>query len=222
MSGGFRAHLRGNVVGYLALFVALGGTAFAAARIDSRDVINNSLKSVDLKNERAVKGKDVKDGSLAAQEVKGDTLTGSEIDEASLEGVDAMTFDGRPRTEYVARSFISGPANRQTGLVFYAYTMVTPEAGTDYIAGQIKLRTTATPQEFQVCGATGLSDPVQYVLYIEGVRAEDSVPGDGCDAAVNFGDACDFEIVAAQGSRLFGAPLLPAGNSCRLLVLQAS
>ena len=108
MSGGFRAHLKGNIVGYLALFVALGGTAFAAATVGSRDVINNSLRSADLKNERAVKGVDVKDGSL----------TGDEIDEGTLEGLNAVTLDGRPRTEYIARSFISGPASRQTGMVF--------------------------------------------------------------------------------------------------------
>jgi len=150
------------------------------------------------------------------------SLTGEDIDEASLQGIDAATLDGLPRLEYVFRSFISGPASRQTAMVFYGYTMVTPEAGTDYIAGQIKLRTTAIAQEFQVCGSTGLSDPVQYVRYIEGARTEDTVPGDGCDAAVNFGDTCDFEIVAAQGTRLFGAPTLPAGTSCRLIVLQAS
>lgn len=40
----------GNVIATLALFLALGGTAFAAARIGSADVVNNSLKSIDIKN----------------------------------------------------------------------------------------------------------------------------------------------------------------------------
>jgi hypothetical protein len=227
-----RAHVRGNVVGYVALFVALGGTAFAAATVDSRDVVNNSLRSADLKNQKAVKGKDVRDStlqgvdvddsSLGGADVADNSLGGADVDETTLEGVDAATLDGLSRTEYVFRSFVSGPATREEGLVFYGYTMVTPEAGTDYILGQVKLRTTATPQEFQVCGSTGLSDPVQYVLKIEGVRTEETVPGDGCDAAVNFGDSCDFELVAAQGTRAFGAPTLPAGTSCRLLALQAS
>lgn len=223
MTGGFRSHVRSNAVGYLALFVALGGTALAAATIGSPQVINNSLRSADLKDNRAVKGKDVRDATLGGADVDADSLAGADIDEASLEGVDAATLDGLARTDFIARSFTSGPASREAAIVYYAYTMVTPEAGTDYFAGQIKLRTTATPSEFQVCGSTGLSDPVQYVLYIEGVRqAEQTVPGNDCDTAVNFGDTCDFEVVAAAGVRVFGAPLLPAGTSCSLLVLQAT
>lgn len=232
MLGGVRSHLRGNAVAYVALFVALGGTAWAAATVDSSDVVNNSLRSADLKNNRAVKGKDVRDATLSGADVRdasltgsdvaADSLTGGEVDEATLEGVNAATLDSLGRLDYVFRSGTSGPASREEGMVFYSYTMITPEAGTEYSAGQIKLRTTAVAQEFEICGSTGLVDPVQYVRYIEGVRTEDSVSGIGCDAAVNFGDTCDFEIVAAQGTRVFGAPTLPAGNSCRLLILQSS
>jgi hypothetical protein len=212
MTGRISEHLRSNVVGYLALFVALSGTAYAAATVGSGDVINDSLKSADLKNGKAVKAADVKD----------DALGGADIDEASLEGLDAATFDGRPRTEFLGRSFIStAPAGRESSLVFYSYTMATPEAGSDYVIGQVKLRTTAVAQEFQVCGATGLPDPVPYVLYIEGNRTEDSVGGLSCDTAVNFGDACDFEV-SASGTRAWGSPTLNSANTCRVLALQSS
>jgi hypothetical protein len=76
MSKALRAHLRGNVVGYVALVVALSGTAYAAATVSSHDVVNDSLKSVDLKNGGAVKSKDVVD----------DPLKGADVDEATLEG----------------------------------------------------------------------------------------------------------------------------------------
>ena len=33
-----REHLRGNVVGYVAVFIALGGTAFAANKIGSSEI----------------------------------------------------------------------------------------------------------------------------------------------------------------------------------------
>src|SRR5687767_11627585 len=56
-------HLKSNVVAYLALFMATSGTAYAAGTIGSRDVINNSLKGVDVKNQ---------------------TLTGDDVDEAKL------------------------------------------------------------------------------------------------------------------------------------------
>ena len=49
-----------NVMASIAVFVALGGGAYAAATIDSRDVRNNSLT-----------GKDVKNESLTEKDVRG-------------------------------------------------------------------------------------------------------------------------------------------------------
>ena len=42
------SHARHNVVAYLALFVAMGGTAFAAAKFTGADVVNDSLYGVDI------------------------------------------------------------------------------------------------------------------------------------------------------------------------------
>jgi hypothetical protein len=63
-----------TVVAYAALFVALGGTAWAALHIGSKQVVNNSLRSSDLRNGKAVGGKDVIPNSLGRRQV----------DEASL------------------------------------------------------------------------------------------------------------------------------------------
>lgn len=62
-------------IALLALFVALGGTAFAVSKnsVKSKHIVNGEVKSADLKND-GIKGKDV----------KADTLTGDEIDESSL------------------------------------------------------------------------------------------------------------------------------------------
>jgi hypothetical protein len=49
----------GNVAGTLALLIAMSGTAYAAASVGSADVIDDSLRSVDLKN-GAVKQVDLK------------------------------------------------------------------------------------------------------------------------------------------------------------------
>jgi hypothetical protein len=52
--GEIRDHLRSNVVGYVALFVVLSGTAYAPRRtapgqnkVGSADIINNEVYSVD-------------------------------------------------------------------------------------------------------------------------------------------------------------------------------
>ncbi len=62
-----RLHLRSNVVGYLALFIALSGSAYAAG------LANNSVKS-----------KHIKDGQVKSADVRNNGLTGNDIKEASL------------------------------------------------------------------------------------------------------------------------------------------
>jgi hypothetical protein len=52
-----------NVTATIALFVALGGTGYAAATIDGGDVRNNSLTGKDVRN-RSLTGKDVRPRSL--------------------------------------------------------------------------------------------------------------------------------------------------------------
>jgi hypothetical protein len=67
----------GTVAAYLALLLASSTAAYAAATIGSAQVIDNSLKSVDLANGAAVGGVDVIN----------DSLTGADVREESLNGV---------------------------------------------------------------------------------------------------------------------------------------
>ena len=72
-------HMRHNVVAFLALFLALGGTAIAAKPL--------------------LTGADIQDGSLAGADVQNDSLTGDDILESSLGKVgDADTLDGKDST----------------------------------------------------------------------------------------------------------------------------
>jgi hypothetical protein len=90
-----------NVTATLALFFALGGGAYAAATINSGDVVNNSLKSVDLMNDAAVKTGDVvndavtgggltdddlRPGSVGSSEVVNNSLGGGDVNERKLLG----------------------------------------------------------------------------------------------------------------------------------------
>lgn len=69
-----------NVTATLALLLAVGGgAAYAVDRINSRDVVNGSLRSVDLKNHRAVRAVDVSRNALTGHEVKERTLNLSSI-----------------------------------------------------------------------------------------------------------------------------------------------
>lgn len=67
-----KSHLRHNVVAYLALFLALGGTAVAAKPL--------------------VTGADVEDGSLTGADIKNDSLIGQQVLQESLGAVPVAGF----------------------------------------------------------------------------------------------------------------------------------
>lgn len=75
---GIRAHVRSNVVGYVALFAVLaGGTASALPgknKVDSGDIKNGQVKSLDI-------GAD----AVGSAAVGADALGGADIDESSLD-----------------------------------------------------------------------------------------------------------------------------------------
>jgi uncharacterized protein YjbI with pentapeptide repeats len=62
-----RSHVRHNVVGYIAVFIALSGTAYAAKPM--------------------ITGADVQDESLTGADVLNDSLKGADVDESTLSGV---------------------------------------------------------------------------------------------------------------------------------------
>jgi hypothetical protein len=62
-----------NVVATLALFVALGGSSYAALTITSRDVKNNSLTGADVKNS-SLTGSDIKEQSLRPSDFRAGDL----------------------------------------------------------------------------------------------------------------------------------------------------
>jgi hypothetical protein len=71
----------GTVVAYLALFIALGGAAYAVKSAPKNSVTSKSIKK------GAVKSADVKDAGLRGLDVAPDSLGGTEIDEGTLDGV---------------------------------------------------------------------------------------------------------------------------------------
>jgi hypothetical protein len=76
-----------NVTATLALFVALGGTSYAAATISGSDVQNGSLTGSDIRNE-SLKSRDVDNGSLTGGDLKNGSIKGADVDDASLAAAD--------------------------------------------------------------------------------------------------------------------------------------
>jgi hypothetical protein len=66
-----------NVVATLALFVALGGGAYAVTQITSGEIKNETIRSADLRDRKAVKGSDVKRNALGGKEIAEQSLDAS-------------------------------------------------------------------------------------------------------------------------------------------------
>jgi hypothetical protein len=87
------AHLGRNIYGLIAIVIALGGTAYAAATIGAGDIKPNAVRAKHIKDGH-VRGAEVRDSALTGADVDDDTLTGSDIDETSLSGVNAAALNG--------------------------------------------------------------------------------------------------------------------------------
>jgi hypothetical protein len=80
-------------VAMLALFVAMGGTGYAAVAVTGRNVVNSSLTGRDVKDEsltgrdvRLLTGRDVTDGSLLAADFAADQLSAGPKGDAGPRG----------------------------------------------------------------------------------------------------------------------------------------
>ena len=124
------AHLSfANVTASLALFVALGGSSYAAMRVGSQDIVNNSVSSQDLRNndvrgpdirKGTVRGTDVRDGDLTGKDVRNDTIGGVDVRESRLGTVpaakNAETLGGKS-----ASAFLGSDHQTRTGLIKLAH-----------------------------------------------------------------------------------------------------
>jgi hypothetical protein len=122
----FRRHFSfANLTALLALFVALGGSSYAALSVGSKQIANNSVRSKDLRNndvrgrdirKGTVRGTDVRDGDVKGRDVRDNTLTGADVKESSLGSVpsalDAQTLAGKP-----ASAFLGSGQQLKTGLI---------------------------------------------------------------------------------------------------------
>ena len=78
-----------NVTACLALFVALGGSAYAVNTVNSSDITDGQVKSVDI-GDGEIKSADVKDQSLTTFDVS--TFLGADIVDGSLTTDDIQNF----------------------------------------------------------------------------------------------------------------------------------
>jgi hypothetical protein len=83
-----------NVVAFIALFVALGGSVYAAGKLSGSQIKPNSIP-----------GNRVKAKTLTGKQIKPGSLTGSQIEESTLAGVTASLAS----IQYVSTTVPFGP-----------------------------------------------------------------------------------------------------------------
>jgi hypothetical protein len=79
-----REHLSySNIIATAALFVALGGTSYAVLNVGSGNVVDNSLRSRDLRN-NSVRSRDIRHRTIRARDVRRDSLGAGVVKESTL------------------------------------------------------------------------------------------------------------------------------------------
>lgn len=96
-----------NVVALVALFVALGGSAYAVSKgeIRSRQIADGAVKSKDLRDDN-VKSRDIKDGQLTSADVRDEELTGDDLFDGTVGAADLA--DGGVTGEDLADGEVGG------------------------------------------------------------------------------------------------------------------
>lgn len=80
-----------NVVACIALFVALGGSVYAAGKISGTQIKPGSVPGNRIKP-KSLSGKQIRPKSLTGKQIKANSLGGKQIDESTLSGVTASAL----------------------------------------------------------------------------------------------------------------------------------
>jgi hypothetical protein len=125
-------HIRQNLVAWLALFVALGGTgAYAANSISTGDIIDNQVTSADVRDDSlgfgGLAAKDLGPNSVASSELADNEVLGADIRDGTVTHDDAAvnTFRGSD----IADDSLTGSDINES-------TLVMPPQNTISFAGQ--------------------------------------------------------------------------------------
>jgi Collagen triple helix repeat (20 copies) len=194
-----------NTMATAAVFIALGGGAYAATSlpnnaVHSKNIARNAVTSSKVKD-HSLAAKDFRPGSLpaGAQGAAGPAGVTGKTGQAGPTGTTGATGPQGPKGDTGPQgpkgdTGPAGPLTRSTGagaigLNGYSYFMDTSQVR-DYEFGQMHLHTTGTPGTFQLC-----SDDVHFVetwvAYVNGNRSTGATAG--CDS-FTVGAAGDFQV----------------------------
>ena len=214
-----------NVMATIAVFIALGGSGYAAAKFNGKSIQNHTITGKKLKadtlggtqinesklgtvpsagNATLLAGHGPADflaaGAKAADANKLDGKDSTAFLDATAKAADSDKLDGRDSAAFLGQG--TGSTANAVGLQWYSYFGNTSQVH-DYVFGQMLLRTNGVAGQFAICGNTGLAIPLNFVRYLNGVRTASTVNGNACTAAFDVGAGGDFQI-SMRRSLVFG------------------
>lgn len=211
-----------NVVASLALFVALGGSAWALAResVGSREIINGSVRSVELENDD-VRGVDIERDAVSGSDVSDESLTADDLVDGRDSGLDADTLDGNDTSEIILKSTFNSESGARIPSYFDYVVNTTVEDTFEFRA--IEIRTTGNTREFKVC-SNGVQ-PAPLIRYVNGTRSVVNTQGNNdCTATFQPAAGGDFQIYGA-GVAIWGVSnsiTFPGDNVFNVFGIDAS
>jgi hypothetical protein len=193
MSSRIRSVIRDQWAGLLALLIVLtGGTAYAVDTVGSEDVIDNSLRSVDLKNNQAVRSIDVADDSLSGVDLAAGAAGFGELDPNAFAAGDIAEQTGQYgiATDAVQGSEVSD--NSLTGADISESSLDPSSFTRARSAFDDSCATSDT--SFTDCATVGITLPRAGRVLLEGDGVFRIGSFDGSTGQVTFQGACRLEV----------------------------
>ncbi len=137
----FLAHVRGNLVAYLALFVALSGTAVAATALPRNSVGTPQLKrgavNASKVKRESLTGRQIRESSLgqvplAGRSLRADSATTAGSAATASRALDAQTLGGQQPSAFLAAGGTAANADKLDGIDSSVFGTVVTYAGVDF------------------------------------------------------------------------------------------
>jgi hypothetical protein len=228
--GRARSHLTRNVVGYLALFVALGGTSYglASGSVDTREIRNNTVRTNDLRNNE-IRSRDIRNRTIVARDLLSNTLGGDQVDETELGEVplatrsksadDALTLGGEAPGAF-ARPPLAATVDVPDSAGAVTDLLEIPGFGL-LRAAENACETEAASESFSLRYVNTTSVGMESFFRTSAATTHSAVPADGQAAATDAGTQSYIvlRLAPADGSdSALTATLFSdnAGSACRV------
>ena len=182
-----------DITATLALFVALGGSSYAAATLTGGNIRNGTLTGSDLRDE-SVTGRDIDNATLTGSDVKTGSVTSSDVDDESLvtEDVGAGQAPAGPAGPPGPQGESRAPVRRSVEVRML--TGETAEASASCQPGEVAVGGGA--------GHDGQAGDNVGILADEPLRADGSPPADGQPATQWHAIGQNIQLVGPPETRM--------------------